>query len=92
MRQPITRFQLREGDRFSDCVEGIGGYPRVDEAIAGLLEELRIGPQEYPVIEGMKDVRLCETQLYRPPMRWWFTYDQASGVVTVLHAELVERG
>ena len=90
-RRPTLQYELREEQSFSQCVESLGGYARVDNAITGLIEALRIDPQDDPVVEGMKDVRLCMTgQLGDcPAMRWWYRIDHDAEAIDLLYAEAI---
>ena len=55
---PLPRYSLREADGFRESVEALGDYQRLDDATIGLYEILCSNPEIYPVVEGMKDVRL----------------------------------
>ena len=91
MKRPTPRYGFREAPGFDESVEALGGYPRLDDAITGLVEVLRLNPEVFPIVEGMKDIRLCKTVRTGdcPAMRWWFKIDEEAGRVELVHAETV---
>ena len=91
-RRPTLQYEVREAASFDQCVEALGGYPRLDDAKVGLTEALRINPEDSPLVEGMKDVRSCMTDRQGPcpAMRWWYRIDHAAQTVDLLYAEINE--
>ena len=89
---PEPKYALVEADGFRKSVEALGSYRRLDDATTGLYESLCSSPEVYPVVEGMKDVRLCKTDDAGnvPGMRWWFRIDAAGERIELLWVEKIE--
>ena len=94
MQRPMPRYGLREAPGFAESVKALGGYPRLDDAITGLVEALRLNPEVFPIVEGMNDIRLCKTVRVGecPPLRWWFRIDEEAKRIDLVHAEIIGNG
>ena len=89
---PLLRYGLVEAGGFLESVKALGSYERLDDATTGLYEILCSNPEIYPIVDGMKDVRLCKTDNAGdvPAMRWWFRIDEASERIELLRVEKIE--
>ena len=71
---PVPQHELVQAEGFEGSIKAFGNYRRLDDATVALADVLCSNPEIYPVIEGMRDVRLCLTDYSGdvPAARWWF--------------------
>ena len=92
MADQLPKYGLRESDAFQECVSSlVGGYRRWDDALLGITWALSYNPHVYPVVKGMRDVRLLKTDVAGdiPALRIWFRIDEPEGRVELLFLDTI---
>ena len=87
MDDQLPKYGLREADAFKECVTStVGGFERWDDALLGITWALAHNPHVYPVVQGMRDIRLLKTDQAGdvPALRIWFRIDEPTERVDLL--------
>ena len=92
MADQLPKYGLRESDAFQEYVNNlVGGCKRWDDALLGITWALSYNPHVYPVVQGMRHVRLLKTDVAGdiPALRIWFWIDEPEDRVELLFLDAV---
>ena len=85
-------YGLLESEEFSKSAEKLDSYERIDDALVSVTDVLCVKPHIYPIVEGMKEVRLCKTDDAGdvPGLRFWFRIKKEEKMIELLEVERID--
>ena len=92
MPDQLPKYGIREADTFKECVDSVvGSFRRWDDALTGITWALTYNPNVYPIVQGMRNVRLLKTDEAGdlPALRIWFWIDESAERVELLFLDAV---